>query len=724
MGDSARMFEPLSVDEWGSLPTSSTLDGWFVLTPVPDDAPRKIPFHRLGKPSAKWAYRNETSKLLFMVCRFDKEDGNKEVLPLTYCQDAHGIRDWRWLGYPPPRPLYGLDRLAEHPDALVLIVEGEKTAEAAQTLFPDHVAITSPGGSKTADKADWGPLAGRGAVIWPDNDGPGRQYAEDVLGLAGEAGAVSVAVVPVPEDFPIGWDLADDPPDGWNNEQIQNFLRTALPIAADAAEAAAVEQPRPLLRELPPPDAFPLDALGSLLGQAARAIHNKVQAPEAICAQSVLAAATLAVQARADVVLPTGQAKPISSFFLTVGATGERKSATDTEALWPIRKYEKHLRETYDSAMPEHINARDAWEKQRQQVLASKAKYPDTAAKKAALDAIGGEPQPPLSPMLTPTDPTFEGLAKLFVSGQPSLGLFSAEGGQFIGGHGMSQEAKLRTAAGISSLWDGEPIKRVRAGDGASILPGRRLAIHLMAQPDVAALMLSDRVLADQGMLSRLLVSSPASAVGNRLWREPKPESDTAIKRYGARLLSILEIPLPLVNGKINELAPRRIELSPEARRGWIAFADHIEGEMTSGLEPIRGLANKLPEHAARLATVLTLVENIEAEEIFSEHMAAGIELAQYYATEGLRLFSAGHTNPDILLAQRVLEWLEREWHKEFVSLRVLYSLGPNAIRDSKTARRIATILVDHGWLMPAAQSVRVNGHTTKAAWRVVRAVP
>jgi hypothetical protein len=56
--------------------------------------------------------------------------------------------------------------------------------------------------------------------------------------------------------------------------------------------------------------------------------------------------------------------------------------------------------------------------------------------------------------------------------------------------HGMSDDAKLRTAAGLSFLWDGEPLNRMRAGDGAMVMPGRRLAIHLMAQPDVAAIAL------------------------------------------------------------------------------------------------------------------------------------------------------------------------------------------------------------------------------------------
>src|SRR4029077_14424222 len=138
---------------------------------------------------------------------------------------------------------------------------------------------------------------------------------------------------------------------------------------------------------------------------------------------------------------------------------------------------------------------------------------------------------------------------KHFVSGQPSIGIFSAEGGQFIGGHGMTQEAKLRTIAGLSCLRDGETIKRVRASDGATILPGRRLAVHLMAQPDVAAMMLSDPVLLNQGLLSRCLVTAPESSAGTRLWREASIASEMAIKRYGGRILDMLEKPLPLAAG-------------------------------------------------------------------------------------------------------------------------------------------------------------------------------
>src|SRR5690349_17601530 len=69
----------------------------------------------------------------------------------------------------------------------------------------------------------------------------------------------------------------------------------------NSAEDFMPEPPRPLMRELPPADPFPLDALGDVLAPAARAIHDRVQAPLAICGQSVLAAATLVVQAHADI---------------------------------------------------------------------------------------------------------------------------------------------------------------------------------------------------------------------------------------------------------------------------------------------------------------------------------------------------------------------------------------------------------------------------------------
>ena len=90
------------------------------------------------------------------------------------------------------------------------------------------------------------------------------------------------------------------------------------------------------------------------------------------------------------------------------------------------------------------------------------------------------------------------------------------------------------------------------------------------------------------------LTTAPDAASGTRIWREPSPESDAAMKRYGARLLDILELPLPLEVGT-NTLAPRALPLSCAARRLWIAFYNHVEERVAYGgeIEPVRGHAKK-----------------------------------------------------------------------------------------------------------------------------------
>ena len=103
----------------------------------------------------------------------------------------------------------------------------------------------------------------------------------------------------------------------------------------DEAPELTLEPPRPLMREIPPADPFPIDALGSILGNAAGAIHDRVQAPLAVLS----GAAHSRLRPMPTSSLQSDQAgKPISNFFVTVAETDERKSECDAHALWPIRR--------------------------------------------------------------------------------------------------------------------------------------------------------------------------------------------------------------------------------------------------------------------------------------------------------------------------------------------------------------------------------------------------
>jgi VirE N-terminal domain/Protein of unknown function (DUF3987) len=99
-----------------------------------------------------------------------------------------------------------------------------------------------------------------------------------------------------------------------------------------AAQTGIPTEPVPLQREISPAAPYPIDALGNLIAPVARRIMAVVQAPDAMCAQAVLAAVTLAVQAYRDVVID-GRTYPLSEYYLTLGDSGERKTACDRYAL-------------------------------------------------------------------------------------------------------------------------------------------------------------------------------------------------------------------------------------------------------------------------------------------------------------------------------------------------------------------------------------------------------
>ena len=187
MTDADTMFAPLDADAEpvaSNCPTGNLQDGeWQPKLPAPVPPPSHPEHPKHGRPSGIWTYRDAAGEVLFLMCRFDKSEGAKEFSPLTYGTLA-GRTGWHWKAPPAPRPLYGLDRLAKRPNAPVIVCEGEKKADAAERLFPEFVAVTSPNGAKAADKADWTPLAGRSVIIWPDHDDEGAGYAADVVRLA------------------------------------------------------------------------------------------------------------------------------------------------------------------------------------------------------------------------------------------------------------------------------------------------------------------------------------------------------------------------------------------------------------------------------------------------------------------------------------------------------------------------------------------------------------
>ena len=248
---------------------------------------------------------------------------------------------------------------------------------------------------------------------------------------------------------------------------LQEIATTGGPDLEPVASAiAGADRPIPLTSDLTDGLPCPVSATCTL-AEAITAIANKVQSPPAIAAQSVLAAASLAAAPHSDVIIH-GQRRPNSLFFVSVAGSGDRKTSTDNEAMRPVRRFEQHLLNEYNLALPAWQIA-DAASKSEKRRIEANRQF-DYEGRKQALEELGPGPERPLQPLVVIEDYTTEGLTKLWRDASPSLGAISAEGAVFTGGHGMTSDNLRKTAATLSLLWDGKPLSSVRAGDGWNVI--------------------------------------------------------------------------------------------------------------------------------------------------------------------------------------------------------------------------------------------------------------
>ena len=213
------------------------------------------------------------------------------------------------------------------------------------------------------------------------------------------------------------------------------------------------KEQKPLYRPLPESDPFPIDVLGDILGGAVEAMSDIIQAPDAICANSILASNTLALQGHFDVVID-GRIRPTSNFFISIGESGERKSAVDHEVLRPHFEYQEELRIKFKEELKVSHREFEAYKQTKDAKLKKAIEYEDRLM---ILEGLGDEPVSPLLPFVISEEPTYEGLVKSLEQGHASQGLFSDEGGRLLGGMGCNLTMPLKQQQGYPAFGMGNP---------------------------------------------------------------------------------------------------------------------------------------------------------------------------------------------------------------------------------------------------------------------------
>lgn len=479
--------------------------------------------------------------------------------------------------------------------------------------------------------------------------------------------------------------------------------------------------PQPLLLPILEGEPYPVAALGPLQA-AVEAVQGMTLAPIALPAQSALALASLAVQGFANVET-LDSISPLSIYALTIARSGERKTSCDSKLMVGLADIEQELAQTQRETMQQWENDAAVYKGERDKILSEikNNKGDKKTGAQADLDALGPPPLAPPSTDRIVSEPTFEGLTRLYANGSPSLGIFSDEGGQFLGGFAMSKDNRQKTLAALNNLWGGAAIKRTRAGEPAISLHNRRLAMHLMVQPGVARAFMADPMGDDTGFLPRFLMTEPPSTIGSRFQRDVRRD-EASLDAFTDRLKNILKTEMPM-DEETRALQPRKLALSQGTRELLVAYADEVEGKQAKDgvFAGITGYASKAAEQACRIAGVLTLWSDPDAPCITEREMVRGISLSRFYLGEALRLSNVAANSAEFKRAEKLHRWLLEKWqYTDIVPSEVMKNFPTSDLRNGLHAKAALVLLEQHGCLAILGEGTIVRDQPRKLAYRIL----
>ena len=594
-----------------------------------------------GKPHAIYTYTNGVGQPMFYVLRWDIiEDGRrkKEVRPCVYTRSG-----WRLQGLKlSALPLYNLRDVFLRHDATVIVVEGEKAADAARALFPDMVAVTSSSGAQSYWKTDWTPLAKRTVIIWPDNDQAGRTYAKGVYDTLTPLGA-DVRIVEIPQDaFPVGWDLADPVPEG-------------MDIIAMARLAGEPPPPPPIPMDdfdwEPSSPTFPVEALPEWFRNWAESVASSIQCPVDMPAALGMVAFSYAMSGKYELHLKENNEfieRPSLYWFIGLGS-GERKTPVCKIVVEPIRQFEG---EAIREAMQNRTLMKAEIERAEEE-LANAVEAALDGDYSAAEDARYAEKKldrlirRSYIPQCLADDATQESLISLLHRNGERIAIISDEDkmskimlGRYANNH---QDIAVYLAGYSASRY----IKN-RVSHEPIVLNAPIINIGMCVQPSILEEFGKVRGFRSQGLSARFFYSIPKGMAGNRSVRALDISVDKELAaNYRDSLLNVLRIPQE-EDEDGNRIA-RKIKLTPDAmdvQRQVDEWIDRQIHPITGRLRGIVEWANKGLSHMFRVAMVLHAIEqsgafvdpeNHIARPISGETMRNALKILHYLIDHAIR---------------------------------------------------------------------------------------
>jgi len=687
------------------------------------ELPRYHP--QLGTPDRVYPYRDAAGNILAAVYRFGTGSG-KQIRPY----DAQA-GEWK---APAVRPLYGLEYLADATSRQVVLVEGEKCADAL--MKHDVLSVASMGGSNAAHLTDWSPLQGFEVTIWPDNDEAGMSYAyaaaRELLAAGAHVKLIDIHNTTlrnvgeqalricignavhndtftsrsIGEVCPKGWDVADAFEAGFSIEEIRSILDQATPYRENTHHAPIgqrvpandnwPEPDRSFLEAKVEPPRFPLEIFPATLATWAGQTAESKSAPvDYVAAALITASASLIGSSRA--VSPWQGWKEIPVMWSAlVGTPSAGKSPAMDPVLSVLRKLEAQYVEAHAEATREYETdkleaglARQKWEREAKDAQ-------DKGVAPPLMPARAVAPTAPARKRLCVRDTTVEALAGV-LEGQPKGVLTYRDE---LAGWFASFDRYSSARGGDRAFWletfGGRPytVDRVKNG-GPLHIPYLASSVLGGIQPDRlgSCVMNGD----DDGLSARFLYFYPNPVKRQRPRFIP---DDGALEQALVRLAALEH------EERDGVKVPRILPLEGDAADIFHAWWQELAEREPRGR--LSGWWGKLPGLALRLALVLEYLDWAAGQgdgdpvQVSAAPVEAAIKLVESYLipmaerAHGLAA-QMGVSENTVMLAQHILASRVSEF-----TVRELGRSGPLRGIGAADTKKAVNDLVGFHWLRAA----------------------
>ncbi len=411
-------------------------------------------------------------------------------------------------------------------------------------------------------------------------------------------------------------------------DEVKNAALGTRQIAEGLSAVAAAAGP------VEPADAepfyipMPVGCLPRAMRDYVGAVATALPCAEENVALPLLAALGSAIGNSRRIALKASWTEPAVIWAVTIMASGKLKSPAHDAAVKFLTDRQRRLISEHNCAMRRFEVDQLAWDDDRIR-----------ARRHKAASELSLPPQMPVCPRLTTSDCTVEALAELLAESPRGLLVQRDELAGWLG----SFDRYASNSGGDLPAWlsmhrAGSLTVDRKTGKKLTFVPHAHVNICGTIQPATLRRCLTPDFF-DSGLSARLLMAMPPAPL--KRWSDAiiPPAAEAPLEALFDGLLALA--PATETDSAGEDYAvPVVLDLSPEARRLWIAFYDRHAAEQEMMTDDRQSSAwSKLEAYAARFALIFTLCRDSAAAVIDGQSMADAITLTCWCGNETRRVY-------------------------------------------------------------------------------------